>query len=100
MENWKNFVTEEEDTDGDGLSDSGELAAVDPQDPKSLILQLIAVRVQELMKGEKMMTRVQDLNNLPPFDDETLQDLARPEFKGVIDKHIDEIAHYVKQFMV
>lgn len=66
MENWKNFVTEEEDTDNDGLADSDEVAAVDPQDPKSLILGIIMSRVQQLMQGEKMLTRVQTVFHAMP----------------------------------
>ena len=98
MENWKNFVTEEEDTDNDGLADSDEVAAVDPQDPKSLILGIIMSRVQQLMQGEKMLTRVQTLNELPPLDNETLKTLASDEFKKTIDKHIDDIAYQVREF--
>jgi hypothetical protein len=104
MENWKKFITEEEDTDDDGLTDSGELAAVEPRDPKSLILQVIAARVQELMKPDTKMfdalgmeKRVQDLNKLPALNDDVINFLTTAQFKGVIDKNIDNIAHYIKR---
>lgn len=104
MENWKNFVTEQEDTDDDGLTDSGELAAVEPQDPKSLILQVIAVRVQELLKPDTKMLddlgmpkNVQDLNKLPALNDDVIKFLTTAQFKGVIDTNIDNIAYYIKK---
>ena len=94
MENWEKFVTEDVETNEQQKPRAGS------PESRQLLLQLIAARVQELLKGAEIKPlniADRDLDELQDFDEDTINSLKSDYFKQVIDLHIDEIATIVKR---